>query len=107
MEMPCFLEVHQGIGNDNDGIPHHHLPGCGAVQTNATTAPFAFNNIGLEPLSVIIIDDLHLLSRDHVRGIHQVLVDGNAAHIVQVGFRHLHAMELRLQNFDHHWLLCI
>ena len=45
-----------------------------------------FNNISFKPLAVIIIHNVHFLAGNHVGGIHQVLVNRNTTHVIQIGF---------------------
>ena len=52
--------------------------------------------------AIVDIDDIHLLTRQHAGGIHQVPVDGQRPDIVQVGLRHGGAMDLGLEYLYQH-----
>ena len=53
-----------------------------------------FYNIGLEALAIVVVDDLHLLAGNEVGGVHEILVDGDAAHILEVGISDGHTVQL-------------
>ena len=84
--------------------PKADPPVCRIIEADAARPALTFYNIGLETLPIVVVHDLHLLARNHVRGVHQVLVNGDAPHIIQIRFRHTHAMQLRLQHLNHHIL---
>ena len=82
-----FFEIQQGVGGDDYDVAHLHLA-CGrAVQTDRTAAPLSFDNLGFEAFAVIDVQYLYFFAFDHVGRIHQLFVDGDAAHVVQVGLR--------------------
>ena len=93
LECFCLLKVHESIGNDDADIAHLHLACGGTIETYATAASLTFYNIGFESLTVVVINNLHLLAGDHVGSIEQVLVDGDTAHIVEVGLGDCHTMQ--------------
>ena len=95
-----LLEIHQRIGGDDDDIADLHLARRGAVQADAAAAAFALDDVGLETLSVIDVHNLDLLAFDHVGGLHERLVDGDAPHVVQVGLRDRYAVDLRFDDFN-------
>ena len=110
-EMFCFLKVHQGISNYYHGVANLAFPCRRPVEADAATAAFAFYDVRLEPLAVVVVDNLHFLAGYHVCRIHQVFVYGDASHIVKVGFRHLDAVQFAFQDFYHHgyvslYILC-
>lgn len=105
LERLGLLEVHQGVGHDDDDVVRLHLAGSGAVQADAARAAFALDDVGLEALAVVVVHDGHLLAGNHVGSVQQVFVDGDAAHVVEVGLGDAGAMDFRFQNFNKHLLL--
>ena len=99
-ELLGVLEIHQRVGCDDDHVAHLHLACRGAVQAHAAAVALAFDRVGLETLSVVDVHDLDLLAFDHIGGFHERLVDGDAAHVVQVGLRDRYAVDLRFDDFN-------
>lgn len=94
LEVLGLLKVHVGIGHDDDDVADLHLAGSSSVEADAATRARAFNNIGVETLAIHIVDDIDTLSGDESGSIHQVLVDGDAAHVVEVGLGDRGTMDL-------------
>ena len=97
-----LFEIHQGIRDNDDRLTHLYPAGCSTVQTNTSTATFALDDIGLKTLSIIIIKHLYFLTSYQIGGIHQILIDGDATHIVQVSFCDLYTVQLGFHYFYHH-----
>ena len=97
-----LLEIHRGIGDDDDGIAHLDPAGSSSVETDAATAALAADDIGLEAFAVVVVEHLDLLAGNEIGGIHEVLVDGDAAHIVKIGLGDLNTMKFGLQYFYLH-----
>lgn len=89
---------HPGIGHDDDDIADLDLSGGGAVEADLAGMAFGGDDIGFKPGSVVIIDDLHPFSFQDPGGIHELFVDGDAPHVVEVGLRHRSPMDL---GFEH------
>ncbi len=102
LERLGFFKVHQRVGHDNNDVIRLHLTGCRTVQANFARATLALNNVGFKTFTVIIVGYIHLLAGNHVGGIHQIFINRNASHIVQVRFRDAGTMDFRLQHFNHH-----
>ena len=62
-----FLPVHHGIGDNDHLITFLHQPGCGTIDTDHATAPFAHNRIGFKALAVIYIHHLNLFTGKNIR----------------------------------------
>ena len=100
-----LLAIHDGIGDDDNGIAHLNLASSCTIETDTTTATLTLDDIGLQALTIVIIYDLHLLASDQASGIHQVLVYCDTAHVVEVSLRNRHTMELTFQYFYLHIFL--
>ena len=97
-----FFEVHVGVGHYYYGVAYLYFACCSSVEANATTPALAGYDVGAESLAVVVVDDVDSLACDEVGGIHEVLVDGDAAHVVEVGLGDLDAVELAFQYFYDH-----
>ncbi len=95
-------EVNESVGKYDNHVAHSHLACCGAIEADGARATLAPDGVGFEALAVVDVYDGHFLVFDHVGRIEQIFVDGDAAHIVQLGLRDFNAMNLRLKNFDVH-----
>ena len=50
LEGLCLLKVHQGIGDDDDGITHLHLAGCCTIQADTTAATLTLDDVSFQAL---------------------------------------------------------
>ena len=75
------------------------------MKADSSATTLALNDIGLKALAIVNIENLHLLALNHICGVHQVLIDGDAAYVVQIGLCDSYAVNLRLQYFNHHMAL--
>jgi molybdenum cofactor cytidylyltransferase len=83
-------------------IIHRHLACCCSVQTDTATATFALDDVSFKAFAIVYVENLHLLTLNHTCGIHQILVDGDAANIVKVSLRNSYAVNLRFKYLDKH-----
>ena len=93
---------HEGIGHDDDNVSHSHFACCGTIEADDARARFATYDVGLEALTVVVINHLNLLAREDASGIHEQLVDGYAAHIVKVALGNLDVVDLRFHYLEEH-----
>jgi len=100
-----FLEVKEGVGHDDDDVAHLRLAGCCAIETDTTAATLSTDNVGVEAFAVVVVDNVNAFTSNEADSVHEVFVDGDAAHVVEVGFSHLDAMQLRFQYFNLHFPL--
>ena len=56
----------------------------------------------VQPDDIVIISDIHFLSRNHVCSIQQVFINRDTTHVVQICLRDTCTMNFRLQHFNHH-----
>jgi len=66
--------------------------GSCSIETDYPRTSFARYGIGLQACSVVVVHDLDFLSGDDVGSIHQIFIDGDATHIVEVGLRNGYAV---------------
>ena len=97
-----FLGGHQGVAHDDHLVAHRDAASGGAVEADHAAAALACDDIGLETLAVVHVDNLYLLVLADARGIHQVLVDGDAAHVVKLGLDDGGAVDFALQHGREH-----
>ena len=105
LEGASLLEIHERIGYDYDRIAHDNLACSRAIETDAATAAFATDDVCLETLAIVIVHHLHLLACNDSGRIHQILVDGDTADVVQICLRNSYAVNLRFKYFDHHLVI--
>ncbi len=58
------------------------------------------DDVGLETLSVVDVHNLDLFALDDVGRLQKRLVDGDAAHIMQIGLRDRYAVDLGFDDFN-------
>ena len=97
-----LLELHAGVGGDDEHVAHLRLAGGCAVETDRTAAAPAADHIGVEPFTVGNVPYLHPFALDQVGRLHQLLVDGDASHVIEVRLGNGHPMDFRFQYFDLH-----
>lgn len=62
----------------------------------------AADHIGVEPFAVGDVPYLHPFALDQIGRLHQLLVDGDASHVIEVRLGNGHPMDFRFQYFDLH-----
>ena len=97
-----LLKIHDAVRDDDDHIAHIHFSGCRPIEADDARTAFALYDISLQPFAVVHVHDLHFFVFNHIGGIHQVLVDGDAAHIIQFGLGNFYPMNLGFKNFYLH-----
>ena len=97
-----FLQLHVGIGHDDHDIAHLYLACGSTVEADAAARARSFNNLSVETLDIHVVHDVDALSGDEPGSVHQILVDGDAAHVVEVSLGDGGTMNLGFQNFYHH-----
>ena len=60
------------------------------------------DDVRLEPRAVVDVDDGHLLAGQQIGRLHEVLVDGDGAHVVEIGLGDRGPVNLRLQHGAEH-----
>ena len=100
--LPGLGKIDETVGENNDDIAHLHLAGGRPIEANGARAALPPNGVGLEPLAVVHVHDGHLFVFHKVGGVHQVLVNGHAANVVQLGLRDRDPVNLGLHYFDVH-----
>ena len=105
LERLGLLEVHERVGDDDDGVANLHLACCGSIEADASRSTLTLDDVGLEALAIVVVYNLHLLASNHVGGVHQVLVDGYAAQVFQVGVGNRYAVQLAFEYLYLHDLL--
>ncbi|MNT69087.1 hypothetical protein D3C72_2073730 [compost metagenome] len=83
-----FLLRHLGIGYYNHRIPRLNQSRGRSVKTDHAATAWSWNHIGLKTSTVIIVYNLYFLILEQVGTFHQVLIDGNTAHVVEVRLCH-------------------
>ena len=97
-----FFDGHVSVGNDDEDISDLAATRGGSVQSNDATAACTGDDVSLDAFTVVVVDDLHALSLDHARGIHQVHVNGDGSYVIEVGFRHTALMNLASVSLNQH-----
>ena len=94
--------VHLPVADEDDEVAGVHQPGGRAVDADDAGAARAGDDVGLQAGAVGDVDDRDLLALEQVGGVHEVLVDGDGADVVQVGLRHGGAVDLALEHGAEH-----
>lgn len=97
-----LLRRHVRVGDNDNNIAHLHPPGSRTIEANDPAAAFSANGVGFEALAVIVVHDLHFLAFHDVGCFEQVLINRDAADVVQVGLRDADPVYFAFKNFDEH-----
>ena len=81
-----FVKIHGSVRDDDHHISNSALAGSWSVQATYAGTAFTPDNIGFYPRAVVDVDHLYFLVFNDLRCIHKVLVEGQAAYIMEVGF---------------------
>lgn len=100
-----LLWRHIRIRNNDDNVSHLHTPRCRAIQANDAASALAPDGVSLETLAIVVVHDLHFLAFHDVGCFEQVLINGDAADVVQVGLRNADTVYFAFENFDEHGFL--
>ena len=74
----------------------------GAVDSDDAAPAPAGDDIGLDPRAVGNVDDRDLLAFEQIRCVHQIGVDGDRSHIIEISLSDRCPMDLRLHHDPHH-----
>lgn len=102
LEMLGFLKIHCGIGHDDDGVARLHLACSSTVSANDSRTAATSDDVSVKAFAIIVIDDIHTFTGNNVGGVHQVLVDSDAANIVQLRFSDGDTVNFRFDNLYLH-----
>ena len=98
-----FVIAHLHIGHDNHHISGLHHARCRAVQSNYYSAALSRYGVVFKPSAVIVVHDLYFFVYGNIRSIQDVLVNGDAADVVQIGFSDRGVMNFTVeQGAQHH-----
>jgi hypothetical protein len=81
MVITTLIFIQIMVGKDNHDISSGHQPGSRPVQTDIAAIFFTFDGVGMEAGAIVNVEDVHLLVGLNGCGIHEFLVDGDAAFI--------------------------
>ena len=97
-----FLKVHLSIRHDDDHITDLNQTGCCTIETDASASSFTFYYIGDKASAVVVVYDVYLFTGYQVGCIHQILIDGDAAHVIEISLCNTGAMNFGFQYFYIH-----
>src|SRR5690606_16424743 len=104
-EFLCLLKIHGSVRNDDDDVADLSLAGSGSVKAYRTGTARATDHVGVQAFPVVNVYDLYFFPFDKVSRVHQVLIDGDASHVVEFGLGDLDPMNFGLQDFNSHCLV--
>ena len=104
LELEAFFGGDDSVCHNDDDITHLDLARCCTIQTDGATAALTCDGVGVKSLTVIHVNNIHALALDDASGIHEVLVDGDAANVVEVGIGDRHTVYLGFHDLDVHSL---
>lgn len=97
-----FFWCHFGVADDDDSIVDLCKAGGGAVEATGSLSPFARDRVGFKPGSVGDVHYLHFFVGQNTGQVQQVLIDGYASFIHEVGFGDPHLMKFRFKHGQFH-----
>ncbi len=86
--------------SDDDLMPYFDAVRRRSIYDNVSRTAWARNDVGLEPLSIIHIPDVYQFIRLKVCPLNEVGINGDTAHIVQVGLGHSSPMDFALEHIQ-------
>ena len=92
----------QHIRHDNHNVARLHQPRRRAVQAHDAAAALACDGVGFKTRAVVVVHDLHFFVHADARRVQQVLVDGDAANVVQVGLGYGGAVDFAAEQGSKH-----
>jgi len=90
------------VGHDDDDVAFLDEPCGGTVETDDAAAAFAGDGVGFEAFAVVVVDDGDFFVNEDACGVEQVLVYGDAADVVEVGFGNGGAVYLAAEHGAEH-----
>ena len=85
LERTGLLGRHLGICHDDDLVAHLEQTGCRTIQADTARMGRTCNHIGLDARTIVVVHHVYVLACHQTAGLHQRLVDGDTAHVVQIG----------------------
>ena len=93
---------HQCVADDDDDVVRLDEAGGRAVEAYRTAAALSANDVRFKSCAVVVVDDLYFFVRAYSRCIEEIFVDGDTAHVVEVGFGDGGAMYFGFECFYEH-----
>ena len=93
-----FFFVKECVGHDDDYITRLDAAGCCTVEADDTRTAGAGNGIGFQAGTVIVVYYLDTFIGKYMGFFHEFFVDGDAAHVVEVGLSDSGAMDFGFQE---------
>lgn len=91
-----------GVTENDDLVADADLVSGGAVGADGAAPARSFDDISDEPFAVGYIDHMHLLVLDQPGEVHEILVDGERAHVLDVGLGNPGGMDLGSEEYSQH-----
>ena len=90
----CFTFRNISVRSDYHEIAFCDKVSRRTVDADASATATTGNDVGLDACAVGVVHHLHTLAGVDISGIHQILVDRDATHVLEVSFRNLNAVNL-------------
>ncbi len=97
-----FIGGHHAVGNNDDDVADLRAPGGCPVETNNAGTAFTLDHVGDQTFAIVVVDNMDLLIFEQSGRIHQILVDGNAADIIQFSLRYPDPVDLGFHYGNKH-----
>src|SRR3990170_446167 len=98
---PGFLLGEGSIAEDDDEVAPLHQSGRRAVDDHLAGAASALDDVGLEAIAVVDVQHVHLLVFEKAGGLHEFLIEGDAALVVEVRPGDPRPVNLALEHAPH------
>lgn len=103
LEGSRFFLGHAAVRDDNDNVADLHPAGSRAIEAYHARTAFAFDDICNKAFTIVVVHNVHLFILYESRGVDQILVDRDAANVVQFRLSHLNPVNLRFHYCDLHY----
>lgn len=101
-ECAGFFGRHHGVGHDNHYIANLNLAGGGPVEANDAGIARTGNSVCVEALAVVVVDNEDAFAGKDAGCVHQILIDGDTADVVEAGLGHMYPVNLGFQDLELH-----
>ena len=95
--VPGFFGREHRIVHDDDHVPRLHAAGSRAVQADDPGATGTGDDVSLQPGAVVVVHHLHPFMGQDIGRLHELFVNGDAAHVAEICLRHRGAVDFGFQ----------
>lgn len=89
-----FIGRHRSVCHNDDDVAGVYPTGSGTVKADHSTFAGSGYCVSVKPFAIVVVNDENSLAGKNSGGVHQVLIYGDAANIVEASFGNGNAVNL-------------